>query len=326
MKALFKPRLVNEPHQDPALYVDLFGKKESYLIDLGDVSRLTTKKILRLSRIFVSHTHIDHFFGFDSILRVCLGKKTPLHIYGPRHIIRNVAGRIAGYTWNLIREYPLEIYVHELRQNRLTTAAFLAKNGLKRTVTGTREVVNGILHEDSEHSVRAVQLSHKVPVLAFVLEEKKRLNVRKDVLSAMKAVPGPWLNELKSCVLTKSAGCTLDVAVDGQPRRFTVDELAQALLLVKDGEKLLYVTDIKYSKTALEKLKEFVSSPDALYCEAFFDSADAARARERYHLTAQQTNRIAKTLGAKKLVIFHFSPRYKGNFKKIYQESYKDLR
>ena len=34
-----------------------------------------TRKIQRLEHVFVSHTHVDHFFGFDRLLRVLVGRE-----------------------------------------------------------------------------------------------------------------------------------------------------------------------------------------------------------------------------------------------------------
>jgi ribonuclease Z len=322
MKALFKPFLVNEPHRDPALYIDLFGKKESFLIDLGDISALSTRKILRISRIFISHTHIDHFFGFDAILRTCLSKKEPVHIYGPKNIIKNVSGKLSGYTWNLIKEYPISIYVHEFYRNSLKTCFFSAKNNLKKTLVETKGVMDGILYEDHELRIKALVLDHKIPVLSFLLEEKKKLNVRKEVLAELDLTPGPWLNNLKQMTLLNTIPSEITVPCGGTTKIFDGNELVEKLMLIKEGEKILYVTDVCYSKRDAGKIKKFAKAPDILFCEAFFTSEDEKRAGERYHLTATQTRLIADGIGAKKLVIFHFSPRYKGNFKRIYKEAF----
>jgi len=326
MKSIFKTQLVNEPYNDPCVYVQLFGRKECFLIDLGDISRLPTKKILRISRIFVSHTHMDHFFGFDTVLRLFLGKTEPLHIYGPKNIIKNVKGKLAGYTWNLIKEYPLNIYVHEVKKNTITTALFSASKSLRIEYIGVEEISNNIIYEDDELVVKTLILNHKVPVLSFLLEEKIRINVRKDVLKQLNLEPGPWLNALKRGYLTGELP-QQDAVIYSRDNKnsFTYKELLNKLLLIKEGEKILYITDIKFSKRDLAKITRFTNEPDILYCEAFFLSDDIDRAKDRYHLTASQTNTIAKSLNAKKLVIFHFSPRYKGNFKKIYEEAYAGI-
>lgn len=321
MKSLFKPRFVNEPFHDPGLIIDIFGRKESFIIDLGDISKLTVKTILKISRVFVSHTHIDHFFGFDGLLRTSLGKKEPIHIYGPKGIIKNVQGKIAGYTWNLITEYPIKIYVHEIYKNNSTTCLFSAENKFKKILIEKKEIVNSIIYKDEELTVKAIELDHKIPVLAFYLKEQKRINVKKDVLTALNLKPGPWLSELKKIVLSNEhiqAGKIIHIPEKGE---ILVKELIEKLLLIKEGESIAYITDIIFSEKNIEKIKSSFIEPDILFCEAFFISNDEKRAKERYHLTAKQAYELSRIINARKLIIFHFSPRYKGNYFKIYEEA-----
>ena len=73
MQALFDARLVNPSFGDPGVCVDFRLERRSLLFDLGDNAPLLPRTLMRISHVFVSHTHMDHFIGFDRLLRIFLG-------------------------------------------------------------------------------------------------------------------------------------------------------------------------------------------------------------------------------------------------------------
>lgn len=109
MTPLLHPSLVNDRFGDPALYVEFLFEKRALLFDLGDLHALEPRKVLRLSDLFVSHTHLDHFIGFDQILRVLIGREKRVRLYGPAGFIDHVAHKLSSYSWNLVDRYASEL-------------------------------------------------------------------------------------------------------------------------------------------------------------------------------------------------------------------------
>jgi ribonuclease Z len=58
MRPLLHPALVNGRCGNPVLYIETLFEKGALLIDLGDISHLSPRKVQRLDHIFVSHAHI----------------------------------------------------------------------------------------------------------------------------------------------------------------------------------------------------------------------------------------------------------------------------
>ena len=98
MRPSFLPRLVNRPFDDPGLFIPFLFEKRAILFDLGDIYSLSAKEILKTSHVFITHTHMDHFFGFDRLLRLFLGRDQHLFLYGPEGFLKNVEGKLAAYS------------------------------------------------------------------------------------------------------------------------------------------------------------------------------------------------------------------------------------
>lgn len=80
---MYSAFLINDPFGDPAVLIKSKYRHESVLFDLGDLHFLAPREILKIGHVFVSHTHMDHFIGFDTMLRICLGRNQRIRLFGP---------------------------------------------------------------------------------------------------------------------------------------------------------------------------------------------------------------------------------------------------
>src|SRR5512132_3445812 len=127
MTPSFSSYLVNDCFGDPGVYVEVRWSKQALLFDLGENAALGSTRLLRASDLFVSHTHMDHFIGFDAVVRVALGRGKTLRLYGPPGLIDNVNGKLRGYTWNLVDNYLLTIDVREFHARQVRRVSFPAR-------------------------------------------------------------------------------------------------------------------------------------------------------------------------------------------------------
>lgn len=312
MRPLFHPRLVHGPFGDPGLYVTWMHKAKAILFDLPDLSPLHPGDLLKVSHVFVSHTHMDHFIGLDSLIRLTLGRNKTLRIFGPSPILDQTAWRLRSYTWNLVRGYKegLVLEVIQLRGNLLEKTSLDCREEFEDK--GLREVAvfEGILWEEPGMRVKAVLLDHKVPCMAFSLEEPLHVEVLKGKLEEHGLRPGAWLRTLRERVMD---GASPETLLEVSPREkgpLPLGWLRENLLRCSKGQKIGYVVDAAPTRENLEKVAMLVQGAGLLFIEAPFPESEGHRATHRAHLTARKAGEIAALAKVGKVIPFHFSPKY----------------
>ncbi len=319
MKTSLRPRLLNGQTGDPALLIGLRWQGRAVLFDLGRIDHTPAAVLLPIEAVFVSHTHMDHFMGFDQLLRIFLARDATLRLYGPTGLADCVAGKLAGYTWNLTDDYAFAVEVTEIGSGEMVSTRFAARRRFAREPLGAPRPFTGTVLEDPAFTVTAAPLDHKIVSMAWAVTEPEHLNVRADALAAAGLGAGPWLNRLKAAIRNDA---TADTAIEVAPGdRRPLGALRDALLVVTPGQKVAYVVDALFSPANARAVVRLARGADVLYCESPFLEEDLEQASRRYHLTARQAGALGRAAAVRRLEVFHFSPRYEGRYGEIVAEA-----
>lgn len=167
------------------------------------------------------------------------------------------------------------------------------------------------IFENEVLTVESFPLDHRVPTCGFIFKEKKRdRKICKDFLS-QEMIPVPAFQSIKSGNdYTNSKGKTYknkDITIPApKPRSFA------------------YCSDTKYN----ERIIPIIRNVDMLYHETTFLKDKAKVALEKFHSTTIDAANIANKSNAKKLLIGHYSSRYKKldemleEVKSVYENSF----
>jgi ribonuclease Z len=313
MKPLLHYHMLNDPFGDPGLFVEILWEHRALLFDMGELGEMRPAKLLKVSHAFVTHTHIDHFIGFDTLLRLMLRREKALKIFGPEGFLSNIQGKLKGYTWNLATEYPFVIEAAEILPDRILHQKFSCRDHFYPGEVKEKEF-NGILEEEDQLQIQAVHLDHLIPSLAFALKERFHINVHREKLAALGLAVGPWIREMKKALWRgegEDAFWRVPFEEKGGKRGavLSLDRLKEAFTITA-GQKIAYVADCRFTEKNIHQIVHLAEEADIFFCEAAFLDKDRDRAEERAHLTARQAGELARRARVKKLQIFHFSPKY----------------
>ncbi|MCM1489213.1 MAG: ribonuclease Z [Muribaculum sp.] len=151
-----------------------------------------------------------------------------------------------------------------------------------------------VVYENQALRVRTIPLDHKIPAVGYVFEEKPRLRHIDRAMCDFHGVPLWAFNAIKS-------GDDF-IKPDGT--------VVSNTLLTKDPEpprSYAHISDTAYIPALAEKIQ----GVNLLFHESTYLKDNIDKARERGHSTAAQAAQVAADAGAKKLMLGHYSSRYK---------------
>ncbi|MFP4045910.1 MAG: ribonuclease Z [Candidatus Aenigmatarchaeota archaeon] len=144
-----------------------------------------------------------------------------------------------------------------------------------------------LLVEEDEYVIKAIPSEHSVPSVAYCLEEKDSWNINKEKAAEKGLYPGPEMQELKDRGRIQHEGKTI-----------TLEEVAD----LTEGRKVVYSGDTLPS----ENVKKIAEDADLLIHDATF-----VNERSHNHSSAEDAGKLAKEANVRKLLLTHYSRRYK---------------
>ena len=252
-------------------------KNHHILIDCGEGIQMQLRKLKinfsKISHIFISHLHGDHYFGLIGLISTfrLLGRDSDLNIYAPEGLqeLINMQLKLSSSWLNY------KVYFHTL------------KSKCQKTI-----------FNNQDFTVKTIPLNHRIYTNGFLFEEKfHERNIYK-----------PKIKEY-------------NLKIDDIKKIKNGDDI-----LFQDGKKLknsFFLKDPKKSKsyafcsdTAYHAdIIKLVSSVNCLYHESTFLDSHSDLAKKTKHSTASDAAKIGSAANVGKLILGHFSNRYKSQEK-----------
>jgi ribonuclease Z len=154
------------------------------------------------------------------------------------------------------------------------------------------EITKKTIYENQDYQINAFPLDHGVETWGFVFQEKDKRKVNKAKMKKLNIKEGPLIGKL----------------VDGKSIKIGKKTIKpDDLTFVQKGKKIGFISDTGMCKGCLQIAKE----ADILICEATYHSELEEKSEEYKHLTAKNAALIASQSDSQKLILTHFSARYK---------------
>lgn len=166
------------------------------------------------------------------------------------------------------------------------------------------DINEGKVFETDEFIVEAEKMEHGIPSFAYSFSIKEKTRIDKDKLKKLNLPSSPLIGELRK-------GKTIEIngkKIDGKK-----------LIYREKGRKISFIMDTKMNKNC----EKIAKDADLLVCEATYSHEEEELARKHFHLTAEQSARIAKNAGAKRMILLHLSQKYEADSSVILKEAKK---
>ncbi len=245
--------------------------KEGILVDCGEGTQRQFK-LAEETATRITRILISHWHGD--------------HVLGLPGLLQTLSASEYG-----TKETPLEIYGPRgtKKHIELMLQAFPFDNKIDIKI---KEINEGIFINTEGFKIEAYELEHSTSCIGFKFVEKDKRRIDVEKVKKLRIPEGPLLGKLQQNKAIIFNGKNIS------PKETTY---------VVPGKKIGIITDTGQCNNCLR----IAEDTDILICEATFMDKEVEKAEEYKHLTIKQAALIAHTVNTKKLVLTHFSQRYK---------------
>ena len=311
---------------DPLLLVRVRPAGRNLLFDCGQLHHLAKRVLTVLDALFISHTHMDHWMGIDSIIRHRYASPKTIDLFGPPGVADKLQHKLAGYDWNLAEAHWGNLCVNEVFPERIDRCLFSGSQGFVRKQLDSCRRDDRVIYRTPHLQVSAETCEHRVPSLIFRIDEQPTFLIDSAKLQQLGYVPGPWLGRLKRrffCgaqgqselrVLRRQAGEIREVSV-ADP-----EELSRQLLRPQQPASIGYLSDVGFTLENQKRICGLLQGVDLLLSECTFLRAQQVKARSSCHLCSDDVNQLLADLRPRFFLPMHLSKTYSHCPAELYRE------
>lgn len=170
--------------------------------------------------------------------------------------------------------------------------AFLMEGHNGGLTLEVNDIDEGIFFENDEIYLECKRLQHSVPCLGYSIVEKDKVRIDMGAAKKLGLPEGPVLGKLQK-----------GESVSWNGRQVKPGDVTY----ITKGKKITVIMDTELCQSAVDLARD----ANVLICEATYADELDGKAREYKHLTAGQAASVANRSGAARLILTHFSQRYK---------------
>ena len=296
---MFTSTIKSEWNEDICILIQVQNHSYNYICECGEAKALSVKECMDTNAIFISHTHIDHFVNFDTILRHQIGIGRKVTICGPKGIINQIQHRIKSYQWNLISENAVTYEVREILTETSYKKAILKPPYWEKEAEAT--VNSEVIFTEKDFNVFTTILDHKTASVAYLFKgnDKIKIKLPKDLKG------GKWVNDLKLAYQNNAPETIINITSN----TFKAKDLFKHIYIEK-GKSIGVIMDHAATKDNHEKIRATFLGCDDLFIESSYKDEDKEFAVKNHHSYASKSGEIAAKCQIKVATPVHFSRKY----------------